>query len=238
MKTERAEHYSKSGGWSAHGPMFTRNTSRRLSLQANFPSSEDYTVQFNVDYPPNPVAPWNPIQTEAKITWSVEGNFVQRRVSVCNGVSVTGVGQACRVEVIDTTEILGGALAPINVEYGVSIQVAPGTRAPIQQPPTLNHLIPPNGTINIAPGGFFLVPIPQDAGAVSVYVSVRSAAPAGPIAEGLALVSQEVPGVVTKAYDARTDEWVPLSPGATLIRLDNLTVGQTLIYSVTFGIDG
>jgi hypothetical protein len=240
MKTSRAESFSRSGGWSATGSLFTFNPTRRVTLQANFPNSEDYTVQFNVDYPPIPAPPpgWNPITTEATIVWSVEGNSVRRRVSVCNGVSVTGVGQACRVEIMDTTIQLAGAGAPKNVEYPVSVQVAPGTRAPIQQPPTLSRLTSPNGYIVVPAGTFTIVPIPQDAGAVSVYVAVRITPSLPVVPEGQALVSQELPGIIVRSYDARTFEWVPLAPGATQIRFDNFTAAQTMSISVVFGIDG
>ncbi len=226
----------KSGGWSQSGVMHTGSLTDQVSLQAKFPKAESYTVQFGIN--PSAGALAEAVQAEALISWSVEGNTVTRRVNVANGASVTGTGQAVRVVMADRT--VGGT----GKDYVVSVQVAPGSRPSTQQPPTL---IPVPAFFNVAPTGGVsdpVIPIPTDAGAISVFVTVTAVGPGGPVAsaEGIATVDQQISGGFTrKTYDPRTAEWVPLTPGATFLQLHNnntVISGIHLFFSVTFGIDG
>lgn len=229
---------SKSGGWSKHGLLHTGVTTDSLSMQCNFPQADVYTVEFSLlgnDAEPNP------IQAEALITWSVEGNNVTRRVSIGNGVSVTGVGASCSVVMIDKT-IKQGPFNPVpnGSEYRVSVQISAGSRASTSQPPTLVQ----GSIIKLGPGvstGGLVVPV--DAGVISVYVTVSgfdafdtpiALKPAG------TLVQQVKSGVFAKCYDPMAvTGWVPVSPGTASIDVVNIFADMPQAwFSITFGIDG
>jgi hypothetical protein len=220
---------SKSGGWSAHGILTRLNPIRQVGLQAEFPYAGDYTIQFTRDAVPAGIS----VRTEALITWSVEGNFVFRRVNVVNGVSVTGTGQAVKVVINDTT-VDPMAFAP-GPDYTVSMQVAPGTRPAVQQPP---QLIPATGPIFAFGPGTVNIPVPDDAGVISVFGTVVSFSNT-PIPSEQAFIQMSDAALNTlKVYDPRQYDWVPLAPGTTFITLINATAADTLQFSVTFGIDG
>lgn len=238
--TSRDPNRSLSGGWSASGNLHAGNLTEEVSLQANFPFAEDYTLEFNLIPIKAPVGVfYPPVRAEAFITWSVEGNAVTRRVNVGNGVSVTGTGQACRVVIRDTTDLTAGPPFVLGQEYRVSVQVAPGTRAAIQQPPTLYPF--PNGfggLIIVPPLGFVTIPIPNDAGVISASVTVVNATGA-PIPDGQAEVTHSVaPGITLKSYDPRFGVWISIAPGATEIILSNNNAVDPFSFQVTFGIDG
>lgn len=231
---------TKKWGWGQAGPLITGRTDKQVSMQAVFSpeTAGEYTLMFNMSGNP---ASNNPIFAEALIIWSVEGHSVTRRVNVGDGISVTGVGQAVKVIMTDATSSIFGA--PNQVEYQVACQVAPGSRGSNKQPPTLVpvHAL---GTPSAASGsGFFpvltgnttAVAIPQDAGVISVYITVGGATEPTPLT---ARVFHLYAGNPVKDYDPRDfPDWVPVTPGADQILLSN-TSGETLNFTVTFGIDG
>src|SRR5574338_1479038 len=240
---------SKSGGWSASGILFRgRSLNTKVTLQAVFPVVGQYTLQFNTRQPTARVAGGTvegiPTRTVALITWSVEGNYVTRRVNVGNGVSVTGVGQGVRVELYDATS---GSLVTGSTDdsqYVVSVQVAPGGRGDIQEPPVLypNPGGDPYDTV-ITAGSTADFDVPYlDAGIVSVAVLVTSA-------NGVVITDQAVQ--VTQVqdnsisvfsticqYDPRVRFWVPLVSGVDIIRVTNNMAVESIRANVLFGIDG
>ena len=123
------------GGWSRVAKLISgTNTAATGSLQQAFDKAEAYTCTFTLKvdddlnqvsgFPPHSVAP---IQAEATIEFTVAGNTYTRVLSVTDGMSVTGVCNAIRVRVVDTTTPVG--LADIvGLQYHISIQVAPGIR--------------------------------------------------------------------------------------------------------------
>jgi hypothetical protein len=120
------------------------------------------------------------------------------------------------------------------------MQVAPGTRAPVQQPPTLAITV---GTVvSIGPGVFVDFPIPFAAGAISVYITALAVVGIGVLqpARGLLWAFQLTPGGgAVKYYEPRDyDDFVPLSPNTSAIRVWNRTLADTFEVSVTLGIDG
>lgn len=234
--------YGDSGGWSATGTMTNDGKSHAAHLQVDFLKkdtnrnpSKNYTVQFSVG--PTKLSnksllpvPVNPV---AEIKWSVEGNDVRRLVSVVNGLSVTGVGEAIKVSVSDDSP----QDTNFVVNYDVSINVAPGSRPSINQPPTLIDHSGNNFFLQAVAGGASKdVIIPQDAGVISSYVTVYSAGGV-PIAENAAEVTlKNVFSVGQKSYDPRIG-WVSMIPGAAILTLTNRS-GVDQFYTVTFGIDG
>jgi len=231
--------WAKSGGWSATKTLTIGNFTKTGSMQVEFPEADTYTIQFGLGNPPVD-ASGNPVQTEALILWSVEGNFTSRRVSVANGVSISGVGQAVRVVVLDRTVQYGSNAAPVAADYDVSILVSKGTRPAVEEPATLVAYPPAGSTLALfvtAGATSVPVPIPQDAGAISVYITAISGT-ATLIPPEVIDANQVIGTLITKSYDPREfDDWVPLSPGAQQIVLDN-TGSDTVYWSVTFGIDG
>lgn len=184
-------------------------------------------------------APVNPV---AEIKWSVEGNSVRRLVSVTNGMTLTGVGEGIKVSVSDQSfQVVGVTL----IEYPVDITVAPGSRASVNQPPTLAAAGDVGGgfVTTIGALSFKDIAIPQDAGVISVYITVIPAAavgiplpapipPFGAIAE---MLDQFL--VFQRGFDALDAGWVPIVPTASFLRLVNNT-SVLQFYTVTFGIDG
>ncbi len=242
--------YGDSGGWSGTGEMHNNGTSANAHLQVNFLEkdtnrnpSKNYTVQFSVGPTKNaskaarPV-PVNPV---AEIKWSVEGNDVRRLVSVTNGLSLTGVGEAIKVSVLDQSFPFLDPIAPhavLNVTYDVDITVAPGSRASVNQPPTFSVMNTADGTFefDVLAAGTQIIQIPQDAGVISSYVTVTDVTNI-PIAEGgTKIVLTDVFGNGLREYDPRAG-WVPVVAGANLLLLKN-HAATTQRYSVTFGIDG
>lgn len=227
-----------SGGWSANGTLITGNDSKQARLQALFAKIQVFTVQFNlVRLAPAPVAPVDlPIRCEALITWSVEGNQVTRRVSVGDGVSITGIGQNVTVVVSDTTDRTLHADA-LGATYNVSINVAPGSRASVQQPATLqpDPKLPGNLYVILA-GQSKTIPIQEDAGVISTFVTVFGGA-AGP-QPGMSVVQFQCGGFTVGQYDpTKETSWVPVPAGCKAIVLTNFSI-EDYAFTVTYGIDG
>jgi hypothetical protein len=259
------DRYGQSGGWSATGTMRNDGQSKAAHLQVNFLEREErpnpsknYTVQFSVGptfiHSTKAMSP-KPVNPIAEIVWSVEGNSVRRLVSVTNGMSVTGVGEAVKVSVSDATlESFAGQ----SVDYQVDITVAPGTRASIQQPPTYypqtrehSGIYSVSGVGPIAaPGNTVDVPVPDNAGVISyflewlAYDSVSQAIIATTQADWY-IEELAAGGLTLKKYSPlNTNGWVPISPGASILRIHGLfpTIGALVSWQLdvntTFGIDG
>lgn len=229
-------------GWSQSGNIQVGNLDKKVTLQVNFPIADYYTVQFYIS-PPNlrkiPALGSDLFSAEAIVTWSVEGDYVRRRITVGNGSALSGAGQGCRVEIYDSLPP-GLVVAPPGPNYLASVQIAKGTRPTGGVPPQLN-----GGTLDVAPGASTLVPVPNDAGATSV--NITAAAVAGPsvsLAGGEALVRQVdflAPGLVWKSYvPTNPCDFCPLSPFATGIELFNFFGGggPDIRYGITYGIEG
>lgn len=225
-------------GWSASGTLTATDPNKRVSLQQQFPEAGPYTVSFartGGDLSLSPVA-----EAEALISWSVAGNTITRRVDVVSGMSVQGVASGVIVSVRDKST--SGAAS----NYQVSITVAPGTRASNQIQPYLKAGTVQTNPAQVAAAGLFDFNIPQDAGVSSVLVLVATphpgAAAAPPIPEQACQVIHHALGIVPTLaqYDPRSQGWVPLAPGAVVIRvLNDNAIGQAdQIFTVFFGIDG
>jgi hypothetical protein len=211
----------KARGWSASGVIHT-NATDTVSLQQVFPEAGNYTVQFAVN-PPNSTTFLKPT---AIIQWVVQGNTVTRQVDVGNGVSVTGVGESVKVVVQDVNG------DPTHVAYGVSIVVAPGTRASTSLPPTLSGT---NVTLGV--GGSVSLPVPP-AGVTSVEVAIAGVLTSSPTG---VLVSQFNAATTVKEYDVLPDTtagFVSLAPGAAEVSVANLDAAHSVNVTITWGIDG
>lgn len=226
---------SKKDGWQQSATLHTGDPVGNLTMQANFPRAGYYTVQFGI-LPPNDLVNNNfdnRFDAIATIEWSVEGQTIRRVVSVGNGVSVSGPGQAVRVVVNDVTPL---AAPPDGLlPYVVTVQVTPGQRPSLERPPTLigirsQHLMAPLGTFSLL--------VPANSGVISVQV-VAAALVAGTPSPPDLNVEHRTPAVISKTYNQNFDtRFVALAPNATSIRILNLSALNSYNVGITWGIDG
>jgi len=201
-----------------------------FTFQVDFDNEPgNYTIQFNVtNIRPtrNGDGPGN-ITPTAEVIWSVEGNSVRRLVSVVNGTSITGIGQGIRVRVFDETDP-GDTTA--QQSYTVSVQVTRGSRPSIQQPPTYGQYYTDSqgnvlfSSIVVLAGGASIIQVPQNIGAVSVWITAYY--------PGQSFTDADL-------YVLQEDS--ALSAQASQIGLLNNTPnvgGSPITFGILFGIDG
>lgn len=232
-------------GWSASDKLDAADRSKVISMQANFPESGPYTIQFQVNMPANADIESFNFSTEAIITWSVEGNFISRRITVADGASVTGVGQAASVRVIDTSVATGNIPLPGGTSiYEVGISVARGNRSSAMIP----TFVPPDAraaALVAGVGNKVDIDIPDNSGINSVMVVAHLiGATERAIAPSDLAISQSSPGLtgVFAVYDYTDQQgnFIPIVPGVTRITLRCTTThaATNIIYTVIFGVDG
>jgi hypothetical protein len=228
----------KKDGWSVGRAMLSGDKSRTASLQADFRQKPGiYTAQFTIVptdlTPPPPIlAFYAPMRAEATIDWAVEGNTVTRKISVTNGASISGPGQAVRIVVEDTTVVVPGGI--LGQKYFVGITLVPGLRAADGIPPILNE----SGVTFLPVTSSVLTNVPQNVGIKSVLVTVGT--PSGaPLPEQTIQVYQYAPGGQLLAlYDPRAYEFYPLMPGCVAILIQNNSATEPVATSVSWGVDG
>lgn len=193
-----------------------------------------YTVQFNIDTSMILNPTYKKVNPVATVRWSVEGNTIQRKLSVVNGTSLTGVCDAVEVIVADETDDIVGPIIPgLVLDYDVTITVVPFPRPSSAAPPILRGTTIP---ISIAGGaGPVAVPVPNDAGVNAVMVMAVGTVAAIPTA------SQQhgtLPDVVG-SWTPTEPRFIPLLPQAGRISLDNLGPPDSNVdFTVVFGVDG
>jgi len=233
-------------GWSVAGQLDARTLIKKVTLQANFPKPGTYTVQLNAN--PFAVGPLDPNarapEAEALITWAVEGNSIQRRVSVISGMAISGAGQGVKVEMFNVS-VPNPALAPTaNPFYPVSAMVIRGSRGTDSNPPYLMRNDESVGFPVTAFANSGSIAVPQGVGVKSVQVmaSYDGAAIAALSGEQGALILEmlSTAGTVLNAYDPRFYDFVPLAPGTVRLRLrSQITVaGATWGCYPMWGIEG
>jgi hypothetical protein len=235
----------KKNGWQQSGILRIQQ-SGRVMLSANFKDSQYgsgmYTVQLAINQKPS-IAGANPDAT-ATIIWMVEGNQVVRQVSVGNGVSVSGTGQACNIIIEDTTVFT--SVPAVGAEYVVSAQVAPGTRAGRAFPPILRGLangVAPNARLwpaIPAAGGTVQWLVPENAGVIAVCPQVV------PDTFGTTLDPYDITAYQRDAFGNVVKAWLPLIdfgfvpvvPSAVEMFIDNRSAAAIIRAAVEWGIDG
>ncbi len=238
-------------GWSTSGNLTTGNATQQFSLQCDFTKAAgpgSYTVQFGIAQPSRGGggSGLGGALAQALIITSVKGNSVQRIVTIGGGTSVSVTGEALKVIVTDVSD---AAFYQTGNKYNVSVQVAPGVRATTETPPTL--VAPKSGTTHDQGPGFFElpaattlpIPIPQNAGVVSVkiVVSANSPNPASPINASSLQANQQnsAAGTNGPSWSPIVDTgWIPIVGGMDTLLFLNPAGGQTLNIGVVYGIDG
>jgi hypothetical protein len=208
-----------------------------------------YTIQFYV-VPPG-ADPINPAfsgfyQAIAVITFSVEGNFVKRVVSIGDGVSISGCGQAVEVDVYDTTPPMqdddGNPYNTPGLPYTVGILVTEGTRASTALPPTYINAVASDlsafGVINDK----VIYPVPVNAGVVSAKIFVCNNGQSG--VNPNVTVQQLTPGagiypasVLAEYNPCINTGFEPIVPGCQQILIIN-NATTTCSVMIIWGVDG
>ena len=231
-------------GWAQSGNLITFDGSKGVTLQANFSSPGNYTVQFGVDRPapPNQNIPTRP---EALVTWKVAGNQIVRRLSVGNGAAISGQGEGVSVRLFDSAQT--GWPGTPGLVYPGTISVTKGVRASTQAPPVWQPIrvsnpvaAPPavisTGVVVIAAGATANFPdVPEGATQLFVEVVADAVIPLS-IVNGV-IVLQQNPFVPTNIYYPFPGRWEPLVPGSTSVNVGNNTAASITV-SLLFGIEG
>lgn len=138
----------------------------------------------------------------------------------------------------------------VNAPYKVGVALSKGTRSPIMQPPVLVTspvLNIPHYSAGppVIPGNLVL-PIPEDAGIISILttVSVNGGPPVptsqAQAAEGVVTFLKPT-GVVVAAgryIPQQFPLWYPVPPDSNILLLENNSTTQALLFSYQWGIEG
>jgi hypothetical protein len=225
-------------GWSAAGELIPDgDVSNKIHLQCTFPLGGNYTVQFSILDPnntaPSPLVNGEVVRAQAEVVWSVNGQAVRRTVDAVNGLSIQGTAESVAVEVTDRS-LIGVVPGRELLPYLVTITVAKGSRASVQQPPTYSGDI-----VRLGPVGGASIPIPN--GAISVFITIAPLVLGTVVQANEQLVREKAPGGNTlKAWDPYVFQgWTPLAAGASQISFEQAAAqADDLQYFTTFGIDG
>ena len=241
FEDDMAKQKGKITGWAGTADLVTgRGVNAKFSrfpVQAELEEEGSLTTQFNLIGPT--------ANCRAEIISLVNGNAVRRVITVIDGASITTRGKNINVRVGDFTDS--------NISSGEAYQVAVlstlGIRAGFKQPPYLIPLTfgtqvngpfsPATGVIDISSPGSVYVPVPENAGVNSVFVTVASI-DGTPVPQESIRVFHLTPGggLAMNAYDPRNYDWVPLGPNTTIIQIFNSNSSPDVQIAVTFGIDG
>lgn len=222
-------------GWQQSGTLVTGDFQRSFSMQKDFsPFAGVFTIQLGVIAPQSSPGVPSGFEAIADVSWSVAGSTIRRRISVGNGVEISSPAQAVNVVVHDRSDPL---LAVAGLEYVVFVQATPGSRASVGQPPTLNAFSQ-NQPVPAASG--LVVPLPPDAGVISVEASILTVNPGVALAPNtIGLFMHGLGGVTVKSFDI-TDaapQFVAVPPNVTDIEIHNFgAVGINA--NISWGIDG
>lgn len=232
-------------GWAVTGNL-TPGTDDAVSLQATFKYVGYYTVQFSMQLPDTEFETGG-IFALADITWTVAGNPITRRVSIVNGMTISGMGESVYVEMYDFSE------ADPDSVYQVACSVARGTR------PVAGNI--PNISINtetlkteaerrgesvvsvLTPGASRTWDVPPNVGVNSVFIQV---APVAYAADNYKSLQDTFIGFWELTQQAgigfdNLNRWIPIMPASARInlKLDAAYVGAEGVYvAPIWGVEG
>ena len=201
------------------------------------------------------------IDCVALISWVVQGNRVNRIVSVNNGVSISAPAEAVNIVVLDNTYNInsaGGAptgSAP-GYQYIVTVTVTTGIRASIL-PPTLTMNFPPLSQVTTTlptttiyqpflkfpvthGGGTATIPVPPNAGISGFYISAYDTTnqQTPPI---LNVIQEDTSGGnLAQTFLGPPDpgQLIPLYPDTTQLLFKNSAASDDLFVTVLWALDG
>lgn len=220
------------------GTLHTGNPVTQVLLDVEFPDEGPYTAEFKITPEAGP-SPSFPLRCKGTLTWEVHGRTVTRVIDITNGTSVQGIGQSVSIVITDDTKA-GGA---VNIDYDVSVQVTPGTRADDALPPILTVLPTADTTgspINLlAASASVTQDIPQNSGVKSyafLFAGLNDAA----TAPALAVVLYKSSQFVAKHYvdTSQNGKFFPLLCNADSMTIINRDAANGVAVTPIFGIDG
>lgn len=193
-----------------------------------------FTVRFGVIPPANGKG-YNGVAT---ILFTVARNPVIRKVSIGQGVEISGPADSIKVAVQDTTP---AAYANAGQPYKATVQIAPGTRiSPV--PPTLDDISVGGSGIYALPvsGATQTIPVPQGVGVLGAYLAAASNSPTSLTPD--VSCTWDSSGVVTNLYNfgltVPEPQLVWLPPGAISLVAGNRDSTNIATLSVLWVIDG
>lgn len=218
---------SVSGGWSQTTPMNTSDPSgKNGGLFSNIlDTASDFTVQFGVQGAPASQR----YNCQAIVSWQLNGNMVQRRVSVVSGMSITGRGQGVQVQLVDVTN----ATAP-GIDYVVTTLLSRGLRAfGCGMCPFLFETFQ-----TVTAGSSIIVNVPTDSGIYGAQVlAVSSTDPM--VAPLVRVVAQNNAGDPLQAWDPSiVPGFVQLPPFREQIEIENTSATDDVFVTVLWGVEG
>lgn len=167
--------------------------------------------------------------TQATVMFTVEGITITRTFDVAAGVSISGLAEAVRVMVKDTTP--SSFASSQGQQYGITISIALMPRPNTAVPPTLTGLA--NGTV----GELATVNVAVPLGANSVIVTGTGAA--GVVSLQLAQQTADKSTTLMECdLTSVPSPPIALMSGCGNIAITNLAGGSSAQVTVQFGIDG
>ncbi len=248
-------------GWSKSGYLGTggvvidapgnNRTNKSISTQAKFeateggPGAQYFTMEFSAQRPPSGV-----FFAYADVTWSTQGNDVKRRISIANGMVISGTAEYAKVEMFDgtTAEFLTAqGLTP--EPYYVNVLITPGSRPSTQQPPRLvvqesGNLLGTPGFYQVIAGSSILIPIDQNFGIISLNsIAMVLGAIMTPIVAGdislffrISTINATLGCVDLFAVQGT---WIPVPPGTDELKIvNNRAAPDDILVNVVFGVEG
>jgi hypothetical protein len=195
-----------------------------------------YTLAFDIQ------DPGVPVECVATIRAADKGNYIQRQMNIVKGASISIAGRVFGIYVTDTTPAflpLSGFESPTptpgpGTGYVVSVIVERGNRAAESRPPTLY-----GGSAQIASHASLTVPIPENAGVISLEVTAQVAVAFPSSAPNVTVTFTTASGGIFKQYNPiEYTGFVSAPPGATSVEFVNNDGSNAVNISWTFGIDG
>jgi len=225
--------------WGISGKLVTLNSSAGVHLNCQFEDVANYTLQFYLLA--SRVTPANaggrPViaagfRAKANVVWSVKGQPIRRQFHVGDGTSLVGTADGVDVTLIDDSQVsstYGG------IEYDAFVTVTKGTRGSHKQPVFYDLGVQP-----ATPGGSSGLSIPDDIGAISIFVAAISNDPANPVTNGATAVTVDNGIGPVLVFDPfRNTDWTPLPPDAVnIVYAQTALGGADVLFSTFIGIDG
>jgi hypothetical protein len=244
--------------WQGNVKVVSNNTrlgDPKSFMNVQFPEPGVYTVQFSIAAPSPtpggapPITPTSSIRVSAILTWTFEGNQIQRVFDVGDGVTISGSAAGCNISVQDLTATLPTLVGANGQEYQVSATITKGTRAQFQTPViqpgaatnnTTPAGIPIVGITGIAPAGNTDFIVPVNAGAISVKVSTWDVTVFATVPTFVfATQFNATQTVILYRWVPTTDPaFIPLVPGCRSVRVNNGSGTDSILASLDWGIDG
>ncbi len=238
---------SKKGGWSGFADMLTGQADSNPGPQATLERATVVTVRFGITPPSvgsgagvNPYP--NTVHCIATIVSGVEGQWVQRAISVCLGASISVTADNVQVSFQDAT-VITDPDTPSDLPYRVTCQITRGVRASFLTPPTLFAFtdivdsvpVVTAGVVPLVLSGNARYPIPPNAGVVSCEVVATAAVGITPEVTVIAVGGT----MEMKAWNPIVNTgFIALPPNATFIEIANDSNANPVNITVTWGIEG